>query len=192
MSRLQRTGRARRVPRRCRPGSGSGAAPALASGLLVQGILASHVGNPTNLNPIGPQTYRYQVDPSRSDDPSEGADLGRLGIVEGVQRITSLGCVDHGRLDLHRHPASTILDENIDLAPSDANVAVHDPKSVANEKRGCDPLSEFADPTASQRRMPGSSSSIFTSRNVSTRTRWRNLAGRYMSHTHASSSSISK
>jgi hypothetical protein len=100
--------------------------------------------------------------------------------------------VEYGRLHLDRDTLPTVLAENVDLTATDPHVAFDDVKPVTNEELRSDQLSEMPDLSLRQRRTSGSSSSMFTSRNVSTRTRCRNLAGRYMSHTHASSSSISK
>ncbi len=141
---------------------------------------------------IGSEPNGDDIDPPRTGTSCERPDLSPLRVVEGVDGICASVVVEYRRLHLDSDASSSVLCEDVDLTPTDPHVALDDVEPVANEELRGDPLPELSNLALRQRRTPGSSSSIFTSRNVSTRTRCRNLAGRYMSHTHASSSSISK
>jgi len=145
-----------------------------------------------NPNTIGSEPDGDHIDPPRTSTSGERPDLPPLCVIKGVDGIRAPVVVEYGRLHLDGDAPPSVLGEDVDLAATDPHVAFDDAKPVASEKLRGDPLSEMSNLSLRQRRTPGSSSSIFTSRNVNTRTRCRNLAGRYMSHTHASSSSISK
>jgi hypothetical protein len=145
-----------------------------------------------NTDSIGSEPDSNHIDPPGTGTPCQRPDLPPFRVVERVDGIRAPIVVEHGRLHLDGDALPSVLGENVDLTSTDPHVAFDDVKPAANEKLRSDPLSEMPNLPLRQRRTPGSSSSIFTSRNVSTRTRCRNLAGRYMSHTHASSSSISK
>ncbi len=84
--------------------------------------------------------------------------------------------------------------DQIDLTAGDGDVAPDDLRTGPREHSSGDPLAgpTYERPMGGSIGAPGSSSSMFTSRKVRTRTLVRNRAGRYMSHTHASSSSSSK
>jgi len=151
-------------------------------------------GNPANLNAFNAEPDRYEVDASHIEVPGKRPHLHRLGCIERVERVLAIDAPfsDPQRLHLDGDPRAVPLDDEVDLTSTDTNVAVDDRETAPNQVVGSDSLPKLAQPTRRQRRTPGSSSSIFTSRKVSTRTCCRNLAGRYISHTQASSSSISK
>lgn len=155
---------------------------------------SSGTRNPANLNAFDTERDCHEVDATHIEMAGERPHLCRLGLIERIERILAVDAPvsDPRRLHLDGYSCTCTLDDEVDLSPPDTHVAVDDRETVAHQIVGGDVLSKLAQAMRRQRRTPGSSSSIFTSRKVSTRTCCRNLAGRYMSHTQASSSSISK
>ncbi len=112
-----------------------------------------------------------------------------FGFVEGV----AAGWVGAGdSLHLHHHPLSSVSDDEIDFSPTDPHVALFDRYFAPGEESLSKLFTGRPDAASCQIWVPGSSSSMLTSRKLRTRTFWRKRAGRYMSHTQASSISISK
>jgi len=114
-----------------------------------------------------------------------------LPVFRFVEALGGVCEVDGAGLDFDRNASATEIDNEIQFASSD--------DEIASMYRGAEPhrslLNEvFAEPAdlTFQIRTPGSNSSILTSRKLSTLTFCRNRAGRYISHTHASSKRISK
>lgn len=118
--------------------------------------------------------------------------LGRGEVIQGI--IGGSGWDD--RLHLHHSPGGPEANDQVDFAATNDNVASQDPTAVTRQKRSGEALTETAETAAMlrrrQSRLAGSSSSMLTSRNVITLTRFTKRAGRYMSHTQASSNSSSK
>lgn len=82
--------------------------------------------------------------------------------------------------------------DQVDLATVDLDVPADDSGAAIGQEGSSNRLAEGPDVLPTQSWVVGSSSSMFTSRNVITLTRFTKRAGRYMSHTQASSSSSSK
>jgi len=95
-------------------------------------------------------------------------------------------------LDFNRNPQFSECNYEIYLTAPDSHVSCDEMGSAAHEEPGSQRFTGGSQFPPIQSCTPGSSSSMFTSLNVSTRTLFRNRAGRYMSHTQASSSSTSK
>ncbi len=104
------------------------------------------------------------------------------------------GMPDHHGLDLEGDEHPVAPGEDVEFGSSGAYVAAFDHHTTSGEEPHCDRLAESAHMRAGplQMAVEGSSSSMLTSRKVITLTRFTKRAGRYMSHTHASSSSSSK
>ncbi len=123
------------------------------------------------------------------------ADEGDLDVVEGGDRVrgdrTWLG---DDRPHLHHRADTVEVDHEVDLAAGYGHVPAEDLTACPSKHPGGETLrrSGYPRPMGGSIGAPGSSSSMLTSRKVSTRTFVRNRAGRYMSHTHASSNSSSK
>lgn len=136
---------------------------------------------------IGTEPHADDVDAGRPEGDGEAAERPFLGVVhlgEGVP----VG----DRLDLDDHPPGGPGHEEIALGTGGADVATEDPEAPYGVALGGQALTQGTDLGPAQSRAPGSSSSMLTSRKLSTVTRFRKRAGRYMSHTQASSSSIRK
>lgn len=136
-----------------------------------------------------------EVDPvhARPEQRSENAYLQTFGGSEVLDRIeirTKPG------LHFDGDPLGSLDGKQIDLAATDAYVAFQNPQSTPFEKRSGKRFANASQPGQVgwliSSELAGSSSSMFTSRKVITLTCLTNRAGRYMSHTHASSSSSSK
>lgn len=93
--------------------------------------------------------------------------------------------LDGGSFPVDRH-------QEIQFAAPDAQIAILDDSAPPLQEVDCYRFTEPAETSPAQRAEVGSSSSILTSRKVITLTLFTNLAGRYMSHTHASFNSNSK
>lgn len=150
------------------------------------------VRNPADLNPVTLEPDCHDIHTPHPQAPGKRPDLMRLRLVEGLDGVDAIITVEDGRLHLDGNASSPVLGEDVDLSAPYSQIAIDDSEPVASQECCGGQLSDRSHVPSGQSRTPGSSSSMFTSRNVNTRTRWRNLAGRYMSHTHASSSSISK
>jgi hypothetical protein len=136
------------------------------------------------------------------DATSRWVELGRqptqpggLGIVHCLGTTSTRGRGDGLHLD--HDPLAADHREYVDLAACQLDVASENAHPPAVEECGGDVFPEGTDGPASRRRVAqivgvGSSSSMLTSRKVSTRTRLTNRAGRYMSQTQASTSVSSK
>lgn len=121
---------------------------------------------------------------------------------------------NHRCLDLHRRRNTAECHQEIDLAAAHSKVLRHDNRTSFRQEASGQILSQPTHPfrvreqrvdtnaihrttmqdgcdgpRRAQRVVAGSSSSMFTSRNVLTWTRLTKRAGRCMSHTHASSRS---
>ena len=95
-------------------------------------------------------------------------------------------------LDLDRDSLTVERNDKVEFPITDPSVPLQQPCATVLEELGSHMLTESADVTGAQIAEVGSSSSMLTSRNVITLTVLTNLAGRYMSHTHASFNSSSK
>lgn len=113
--------------------------------------------------------------------------LLRIEVIDG---IAGTGCT--GRLDLDHDAVAAQHHDKVDLATTGAHIALENASTPLLQEFGCYVLAETAALAAAQIAEVGSSSSMLTSRNVITLTLLTNLAGRYMSHTHASFNSSSK
>ena len=89
-------------------------------------------------------------------------------------------------------PLGVMTVPEVEFATGDSEVAFVNGGAAPEQEIGGDAFSEPAELPRGQRAEVGSSSSMLTSRNVITLTLLTNLAGRYMSHTHASFNSSSK
>lgn len=88
--------------------------------------------------------------------------------------------------------ARSETNHEIDLSPPRPGISHHYIGAATNQEILGMLFPELRQRPGSQMRGWGSSSSMFTSRKLITRTFLRKRAGRYMSHTQASSRSISK
>lgn len=95
-------------------------------------------------------------------------------------------------LHLDGDDAGPETNHQVDLPSARPGVAGHDCGAAPDQELLGYAFPELRQDTATQRRGWGSSSSMFTSRKLITRTFLRKRAGRYISHTQASSRSISK
>ena len=108
-------------------------------------------------------------------------------MIDGVAGTDGAGCLD---LDYD----SLIVDGRyqVDFPVPYPSVALQHCCAPVLQEAGGYVLAESTELVAAQMAEVGSSSSMLTSRNVITLTLFTNLAGRYMSHTHASFNSSSK
>jgi hypothetical protein len=114
-----------------------------------------------------------------------------FGAIDSFERIT----ITDDRLDFDRYRRSTDSNNQVNLAIGNANVAAKNGRPPALQKDTGAGLTHHTDPVSriGVYTFSGcSSSSMFTSRKVMTLTFFTKRAGRYISHTHASSSSSSK
>ena len=117
-------------------------------------------------------------------------DLTLLVFVEVIDGVTRAG--HGGCLDLDRDPPRGDGHDEVELAAINSCVALQHLGAAGFQKQGGYLLAEPTTLIAAQITEVGSSSSMLTSRNVITLTLLTNLAGLYMSHTHASFNSNSK
>jgi hypothetical protein len=108
-------------------------------------------------------------------------------VIDGVTRAGHSRC-----LDLDHYPPPGDGHYEIDLTAVHSCVALHYAGATRAEEKRSHMLAEPTPLIVAQIAEVGSNSSMFTSRNVITLTLLTNLAGRYMSHTHASFNSSSK
>lgn len=135
-------------------------------------VCSGSAGNPANLNAFNAECDRHEVDAAHIEVAGKRPHLCRLGLIERIERVLAIDAPlsDPRRLHLDGDSRAGTLDDEIDLSSTDANVTVDDREAAANQVVGGDALSKLAQATSGQRRTPGSSSSILTSRKVSTRT----------------------
>ena len=118
-----------------------------------------------------------------------------LGRVEGEHGIDPVGETLPGHAaHLDDGSFTAGVDQQVDLASSHSQVAPDHAAPVTGDEVAGQPLGRLTEEAAAigHSRPDCSISSTLTSRKVSTLTRLRNRAGRYMSHTQASSSRTSK
>jgi hypothetical protein len=113
-----------------------------------------------------------------------------LGVVEMVNRVVASASGSGLHLDSGNIPINR--DNEIEFSAPDAQVPVSNDGAAVLQKTGGNRFAKSAESSVAYRAELGSSSSMFTSRNVITLTLLTNRAGRYMSHTHASFNSNSK
>lgn len=130
----------------------------------------------------GPKANRNEVDPPAgwSDLAGQPPNLGCLGLIERLEERLGSGDRSH----LHRHPTASIYDDEVDLAPADADVPGLDHQAVGVQESGGQSLTEGPNPRAPAQT---SISSTTTSPNVVTLAFLTNRFGRCASHTQASS-----
>lgn len=124
------------------------------------------------------------------DEARQPPNPALLFSIEVISRISDT--VGGARLDLNGDTLSVDRGKQIQLTALEPDVALVDGGATPDQEIGSDALTEATQLPRAQRAEVGSSSSMFTSRNVMTFTLLTNLAGRYMSHTHASFNSNSK
>ena len=139
---------------------------------------------------------RPDGDPDRVDAPASQPDGSLTEPVELVviDALPRVGFDPGGpaRLHLHGDEAIAEVGDQIDLVATDPAVPVDDARTASLEEAGCERFAVAGEVGPGQCAAGRSSSSTLTSLNVITVTRSTKRAGRYMSHTHASSSWSSK
>ena len=143
-----------------------------------------------------PEAHRHQI------DPGDAAQTGGVATYQihlrsgkGEEGIGGDGSrLRDDTADLDHRPFTVDEGHEVDLSTLDRDIPGQNPSSGALQHPGDEPLAcpAYRPAMGGSIGAPGSSSSMLTSRKVKTRTVVRNRAGRYMSHTHASSSSSSK
>jgi len=192
-----------RPRRRCAGARPRSAAP-LAPRVLVQGAEATRgtltgparstdTRHPANVDAVLPEDNGHQVHTigGRVEPSGQTPDLDELVVVEVDNWI---GNPRRGgrRLHLDGDTDAVVMHDQVDLTSANRHVPTDDQGTSIGQEGSSNQFADSPDALLAQSWVVGSSSSMFTSRNVITLTRFTKRAGRYMSHTQASSSSSSK